>query len=174
MSEQRSSPAFAEVELRLLRRRYSAAPRHTSPGALVADRPQRFLARMSALHLCDESAPQREPSGAFKIDGAAPRCRGTPPPAAAPGPVRATLSPRRNGGAHRSRGAQSHGLDRGRRTGGGRGAPDTSPVRGEAQAICNEVRRLDHILSNVLRFARPPAPQPSAPMSSRLCGGSLI
>ena len=33
--------------------------------------------------------------------------------------------------------------------------PPDSPVRGEALAIGSEVRRLDHILQSVLRFARP-------------------
>jgi signal transduction histidine kinase len=32
---------------------------------------------------------------------------------------------------------------------------ESSPVRAEALAIGSEVRRLDHILNNVLRFARP-------------------
>lgn len=158
MSEQLQQSGFAEVELRLLRRRGTRPPSTQSrPGVLIADRPQRFLARMSALHLCDESGA---PAGAvWRIQDLTELRRD----AAERHRLRLRLVQSERLSALGEMAARIAHEVRNPMVSIGAAAqvvaeelPDTSPVRGEAQAICSEVRRLDHILSNVLRFARPP------------------
>lgn len=161
MSEELQQRGFAEVELRLLRRSVRGGPSTSSPTSAATqtgiDRPRRFLARMSALLLCDDNGA---PEGAvWRIQDltdlrrdAAERHRlqlrlVQSERLSALGEMAARI-------AHEVRnpmvsiGAAAHVV--------ADELPDSSPVRSEALAICSEVRRLDHILNNVLRFARPP------------------
>lgn len=157
MSEQLQQRGFAEVELRLLRRRGggSATPQTAPP--MPGGRPQRFLARMSALHLCDETGA---PAGAvWRIQDLTDLRRD----AAERHRLRLRLVQSERLSALGEMAARIAHEVRNPMVSIGAAAqvvaeelPDSSPVRGEAQAICSEVRRLDHILSNVLRFARPP------------------
>ena len=158
LSDRLKQLGFAEIELRLLRRRMAVpgAPGSASSGA-AAERPQRFLARLSALLLCDENGA---PEGAvWRIQDLTDLRRD----AAERHRLRLRLMQSERLSALGEMAARIAHEVRNPMVSIGAAAqvvaeelPDSSPVRGEALAICSEVRRLDHILSNVLRFARPP------------------
>lgn len=157
MSEQLHQRGFAEVELRLLRRRGTGSASAQSATATAGGRPQRFLARMSALHLCDETGA---PAGAvWRIQDLTDLRRD----AAERHRLRLRLVQSERLSALGEMAARIAHEVRNPMVSIGAAAqvvaeelPDSSPVRAEAQAICSEVRRLDSILSNVLRFAKPP------------------
>jgi signal transduction histidine kinase len=157
MTEQLQHRGFAEVELRLLRRQGGASG-PTLPGSSPPnERPQRFLARMSALHLCDETGASA--GAVWRIQDLTELRRD----AAERHRLRLRLVQSERLSALGEMAARIAHEVRNPMVSIGAAAqvvaeelPDSSPVRAEAQAICSEVRRLDHILSNVLRFARPP------------------
>lgn len=146
---------FAELELRLLRR--SGMPSTTSNVSSSLGRPRRFLARLSALLLCDDNGA---PEGAvWRIQDLTDLRRD----AAERHRLRLRLVQSERLSALGEMAARIAHEVRNPMVSIGAAAqvvaeelPDTSPVRNEALAICSEVRRLDHILNNVLRFARPP------------------
>ena len=144
---------FAEVELRLLRARPGDAARRSRT------RPQRapsFPAQLSALLLCDENGA---PAGAvWRIhDNTAYRRD-----AAERQQLRSRLVQSERLSALGEMSARIAHEVRNPLVSIGAAAQviaeelgEASPVRAEALAIGSEVRRLDHILNNVLRFARP-------------------
>lgn len=157
MSDQLHQRGFAEVELRLLRRPVANAAPLSSVSSAAADRPRRFLARISALLLCDDNGA---PEGAvWRIQDLTDLRRD----AAERHRLRLRLVQSERLSALGEMAARIAHEVRNPMVSIGAAAqvvaeelPDSSPVRAEALAICSEVRRLDHILNNVLRFARPP------------------
>ncbi len=148
---------FAEVELRLLRRIHGFAQSQSSGSTSGLGRPRRFLARLSALLLCDDNGA---PEGAvWRIQDLTDLRRD----AAERHRLRLRLVQSERLSALGEMAARIAHEVRNPMVSIGAAAqvvaeelPDSSPVRAEALAICSEVRRLDHILNNVLRFARPP------------------
>jgi PAS domain S-box-containing protein len=149
LAERLHKSGFLELELRLLRRRSGD---RTEP----APAPLRFLGHLSALLLCDETGA---PAGAvWRIHDQTERRRD----AAERHRLRLRLLQSERLSALGEMAARIAHEVRNPLVSIGAAAqviaeelPASSPVRGEALAIGSEVRRLDHILNNVLRFARP-------------------
>jgi PAS domain S-box-containing protein len=164
LSEQLRKTGFAEAELRLQRPGRSTlsrsasgrTPRRALGHTYGGERSAGFLAQLSALLLCDDSGA---PAGAvWRVHDLTERRRDVAERQAlrlrllqterlsALGELSARI-------AHEVRnplvsiGAAAQVI--------AEELPPDSPVRGEALAIGSEVRRLDHILQSVLRFARP-------------------
>lgn len=146
---------FAEVELRLLRARPGDAARRTRTRMRPLRAPS-FPAQLSALLLCDENGA---PAGAvWRIhDNTAYRRD-----AAERQQLRSRLVQSERLSALGEMSARIAHEVRNPLVSIGAAAQviaeelgEASPVRAEALAIGSEVRRLDHILNNVLRFARP-------------------
>jgi len=148
LSERLRRNGFAELELRLLRRR--------NGDRSDAVPPLRFLGRLSALLLCDENGA---PAGAvWRIHDQSERRRD----AAERNRLRLRLLQSERLSALGEMAARiAHEVRNPLVSIGGAAQviaeemPESSPVRAEALAIGSEVRRLDNILNNVLRFARP-------------------
>ena len=150
LSARLKETGFAEVEVRIIRR--SIDERTSKPGA----RKPSFLARLSALRLCDEAGA---PAGAvWHIQDQTDRRR----EAAEQNRLRLRLMQSERLSALGEMAARIAHEVRNPLVSIGAAAqvvaeelPPDSSVRREALAIGQEVRRLDDILNNVLRLARP-------------------
>jgi PAS domain S-box-containing protein len=156
LPQQLRKNGFAELELRMLRRRQVEPHEAPQQPANKAEPSTRFLAQLSALLLCDETGA---PAGAvWRIRDQSQHRRD----AAERHRLRLRLLQSERLSALGEMAARIAHEVRNPLLSIGAAAqvmaeemPESSPVRAEALAIGNEVRRLDHILNNVLRFARP-------------------